>query len=340
MSHSSLIRLWNSHSKSELEYKPTYIDSQLSDFTKDETESILECISNISHESVNSSNKEKFNAGWGQNLSLLTNGLKPHLALTPCYFGKYSIVRIFGSFYSYRIDNNINTLISSISNPLYEIPQEKRYISLENFLYRELLQSLVFAPFLQYCLDNDWESCTIADLGAGTCHNLLHLSYFFKLHAPQIKLKLIATDWSSSTKGIVRRLTADNTISDLFFCEFDYFRPDTWSSLLEFSPNLLYSIASLEQFPSDTLRLLEFLVTSSLSYAIHLEPVKEILYSPSVLDKQSISYMRSRNYLNDFASALLAIEMHQCGKIKSSIFRTGLGSLFIDGYTHLSWNKK
>ena len=299
----------------------------------------MQAISNISHPIVDSSNKPKWDIGWGQNLNLLKAGLSPDLALTPCYFGKYPLVRILGSFFSLTDIDNIDSLIDCFLNPPYDIPQEIRFNSLENILYRELLSSLVFQPFCQFCVNNDLNEVTIVDLGAGTCHNLLHLFSFFKSYAPHIHLTLVATDWSSSTQGIVKYLSENNIVSNIYFSEFNYFDPSTWDALLNFNPTCLYSIASLEQFPSNTTDLLEFFVSSSLRYSIHIEPVKELLSPRLNLDSQSINYMKARNYLNNFSTDLLALEMLSHGSLSTSIFRTGLGSLFIDGYSHLSWIK-
>ena len=339
MAHSLLRSLWESKSSVPLIFDQDFLDSSLRHYTSDETSRILQSISNITHPIVDSSNKPKWDIGWGQNLSFLQDGVAPELALTPCYFGKYPLVRILGSFYSFFDSQELDSLIDSFITPPYDIPQEVRFTSLENVLYREMLSSLVFQPFYRFCANNDLKDVTIVDLGAGTCHNLLHLFEFFKRHLPHINLTLVATDWSSSTQGIVDYLSQNNIVSNVYFSEFNYFDPSTWDSLLQFNPTCLYSIASLEQFPSNTTELLEFLVSSSLRYSIHIEPVKELL-SPSLrLDSQSISYMTERNYLNNFSTDLLALEMLSHGTISSSIFRTGLGSLFIDGYSHLSWAK-
>ena len=312
------------------------LDHLLKHYSPEDTQLILQAISKISHPIVNSANKPKWDTGWGQNLEFLEAGLPPNFALTPCYFGKYPLVRILGDFYSFEEINSLDSLIEKFFNPLYDIPQEIRFNSLENLLYRELLSSLVFQPFYRYCLNNDLKEVTFVDLGAGTCHNLLHLFEFFKRHAPDIHLTLVATDWSSSTQSIVNHLSKNNIVPNIYFSEFNYFEPSTWDALLKFNPTCLYSIASLEQFPSNTTELLDFFVSSSLRYSIHLEPVKELL-SPSLkLDTHSITYMRSRNYLNNFSTDLLAFEMLSHGLISTSIFRTGLGSLFIDGYSHLS----
>ena len=335
MAHTLLRSLWDSKSSSPLIFDQENLDPLLKHYTSEDTELILQAISQISHPIVNSSNKPKWDTGWGQNLNFLEAGLSPDLALTPCYFGKYPLVRILGDFYSFSETNDLDCLIENFANPIYDIPQDIRFNSLENLLYRDLLSSLVFQPFYRYCLNNDLKEVTIVDLGAGTCHNLFHLFEFFNRNAPDIHLTLVATDWSSSTQSIVNHLSNNNIISNIHFSEFNYFEPSTWSDLLKFNPTFLYSIASLEQFPSNTTDLLQFFVSSSLRYSIHLEPVKELL-SPSLkLDTHSITYMRSRNYLNNFSTDLLAFEMLSHGLISTSIFRTGLGSLFIDGYSHL-----
>ena len=103
MTHSLLRALWDSKSSSTLVFNQESLDSSLKHFSSEQTSLILQAISNISHPIVDSSNKPKWDIGWGQNLNLLKAGLSPDLALTPCYFGKYPLVRILGSFFSLQI---------------------------------------------------------------------------------------------------------------------------------------------------------------------------------------------------------------------------------------------
>ena len=74
---------------------------------------------------VDSSNKPKWDIGWGQNLSFLQDGVAPELALTPCYFGKYPLVRILGSFYSFFDSQELDSLIDSFITPPYDIPRKQ-----------------------------------------------------------------------------------------------------------------------------------------------------------------------------------------------------------------------
>ena len=50
--------------------------------------------------------------------------------------------------------------------------------------------------------------------------------------------------------------------------------------------------------------------------------------------------MRERNYLPDFLSAILRLKMIYNNNIDFKIFRSGVGSQFIDGYSVVQWSSK
>ena len=74
MAHSLLRSLWIQVS-TPLIFSQDTLDSSLRCYTADETTRIIQSISNISHPIVDSSNKPKWDIGWGQNLSFLNEGV-------------------------------------------------------------------------------------------------------------------------------------------------------------------------------------------------------------------------------------------------------------------------
>ena len=55
---------------------------------------------------------------------------------------------------------------------------------------------------------------------------------------------------------------------------------------------------------------------------------------------QSIKYMKDRNYLPDFLSSLLRVKMLHHNNLDFKLFRSGIGSQFIDGYSVVQWGAK
>ena len=65
--------------------------------------------------------------------------------------------------------------------------------------------------------------------------------------------------------------------------------------------------------------------------------IYQTLSKNSPVDMQSIKYMKDRNYLPDFLSSLLRIKMLHHNNLDFKLFRSGIGSQFIDGYSVVQW---
>ncbi len=331
----SLIDHWNC--KIDYANKNISLDKRMRFLSEEETKILLNELRLISHEKASENNIKKWNIGWGQNLNMLNEGYCPEEALTPCYFGKYPGGRIMGNFYYDELSTNFESLIKTIRNPEYQIDQSIRYKSLENKLYRMMIEHLVFNRILKYCKQKNLTKIKIVDLGAGSCHNILHLSRYLKNNS--IKAELYATDWSESTKLIIRSLNEKNLINNAKFLPVNYFDEKTFEKITEIKPNILYSIASLEQFPGNPDKLLSKILEAGTNLCIHIEPIKESLSQDKPNDIQSIKYMGERNYLNNIIGAMLTVDMNSNYSLSTSIFRTGLGSIFLDGYTQVSYER-
>jgi len=197
------------------------------------------------------------------------------------------------------------------------------------------MDQLIFLPFLEYCRINAIFSPTICDLGAGTCHNIYRFDNFLRKHG--LSPCWIATDWSSSTGLISSKLVKSEIVPQLEYIALDYYDKSTWAKLSEYNIDMLYSIASLEQFGGNIMELLGFIEGCGDFQKIHIEPIREALSVSTESDLQSRMYMQNRKYLSNLPASLLTLEMNLKRPLLKKMFRTGLGSLFIDGYTYVKW---
>jgi len=70
---------------------------------------------------------------------------------------------------------------------------------------------------------------------------------------------------------------------------------------------------------------------------IHVEPIAELLNENVLLDNLSCKYFRKRNYLHGFLCGLQELERRGQARIHRTQ-RTGIGSLFIEGYSVVVWS--
>lgn len=181
--------------------------------------------------------------------------------------------------------------------------------------------------FEKYCRD----TFDIYEFGCGTGHNLLRIRRL-NSHA-----KLWGLDWASSSQQILMQLNESSVDKKIFGHRFDYFNPDYGFNLAE--GGIIYTVASLEQVGGHWQPFLDYILQQRPSLCIHIEPVAELLDENILLDNLSCKYFRKRNYLNGFLTQLRALE--KAGKITiQKAQRTGIGSLFIEGYSVIVWHPK
>jgi len=116
----------------------------------------------------------------------------------------------------------------------------------------------------------------------------------------------------------------------------DYYKPETFPKIKENA--FIFSLASLEQINISSETILSFIAKSNPELVINVEPIFQTLSKNSPLDAQSIEYMESRNYLPDFISSILKIKMNKFHSLNLNIYRSGIGSQFIDGYSVANWS--
>jgi hypothetical protein len=160
----------------------------------------------------------------------------------------------------------------------------------------------------------------VYEFGCGTGHNL------WRIKEINPKAKLHGFDWAKSSNKIVTSMGFDGQ-------NFDYFKP---SNIKLEKDAAVYTVASLEQVGDKFKPFVSYLLKNKPSVVVHIEPMPELLDSTKLIDYLSIKYMHKRKYLRGFPDYLE--ELEKKGKIKIlEKRRSGIGSLFIDGYSIIVW---
>ena len=167
----------------------------------------------------------------------------------------------------------------------------------------------------KYLFDYD----TICEFGCGTGHNLL------RLRNVKPDARYIGLDWTKSSNDLVRSLGMEGY-------NFDYFNP-----AFEMPHNAaIYTVASLEQTGKKYKKFVKYLLKNKPSIIVHIEPIPELLDATKLEDYLSIKYMEKRKYLSGYLDYLRSLEKRGFIKILEAR-RSGIGSLFIDGYSVIVW---
>ncbi len=193
----------------------------------------------------------------------------------------------------------------------------KLVVGMEKDFERNMLYSIVTELGYKYMT----KAKHIYEFGCGTGHNLLRMQ---KINP---KATLHGFDWTTTSNKLVQKLGFDSQ-------NFDFFEPNFSIGLHENSA--VYTVAALEQVGTRYEQFLKYLIRNNPSVVVHIEPIPELLDPTNLLDYLSIKYMQKRKYLNGYLSTLRLLEKQ--GKIKIlEARRSGIGSLFIDGYSIICW---
>ena len=167
------------------------------------------------------------------------------------------------------------------------------------------------------------------EFGAGTGHNLLRVREVNK------DAGLHSMEWAKSGVEIIKNVAKDLNDNNLYGTVFDNFNPDFDIKL---QPNSsIYTFAALEQLGASTDSLIDYWMANKASIIVNIEPMSEPLDDNELLQYLSISYFKKRGYLDGYISKLKCLEKK--GKVViHEIIRTGVGSLFIEGYSIISWS--
>ena len=219
-------------------------------------------------------------------------------SLIPKYYGKYPFLRLQG---------DIQIALS----------KDAEYNSVR------MLMHYIYERFLA-------PSENIIELGCGTGHHLYQLADI------DSSKTFYGLDWSLSSQKILglyqqlhssQRITAKNI---------DFFSPPIYSQYIPYD-SAIYTFAALEQIGADHDKIIEFMIAARPRVVVHLEPIYELMNQEILLEYLSAKYFLKRNYLSGFLSNLL--RKQDQGKIKVHFQeKTGVGSLFIEGYSLIVWS--
>lgn len=163
----------------------------------------------------------------------------------------------------------------------------------------------------------------IYEFGCGTGHNMWRVK--------NINPSAIYTgcDWVKSSNEIVKAMGFKSE-------NFDFFHP---SKLKLIKSAGVYTVAALEQVGTKFKPFVQYLIRNKPDVVVHIEPIPELLDSGNLLDYLSIQYMHKRKYLRGYLDYLE--ELQKKGKIEIlEARRSGIGSMFIDGYSIIVWRPK
>jgi hypothetical protein len=185
-----------------------------------------------------------------------------------------------------------------------------------------IFQYIIFEKYFK-------ESKNVYEFGAGTGHNLLRVREVNK------SANLYSMEWAKSGVEIIKNVAKDLNDNNLYGTVFDNFNPDFGIKL---QPNSsIYTFAALEQLGSGTDSLIDYWMVNKASIIVNIEPMSEPLDDNELLQYLSIKYFEKRGYLKDYINKLKSLERE--GKVViHDIVRTGIGSLFIEGYSIISWS--
>lgn len=230
---------------------------------------ILDLLNKLESPFISRSREENlaaFERGWGENYQMLQSGMTPETALRPGYFRDIPFLR-------YQ-----RGLVVS-DNP-----------QIEHDLFT-LARILIFNKYL-----SNFEN--IAEIGCGSCQNLLLLARMFPLK------KLWGLDWTKASVEIACKLgqLLDVDISGHIF---------DMSSPVEVpiaEGSALVTIHAMEQLGEDFEPLLEFIFMTKPGLVVHYEPVVEFYNEDNLLDFLAIKYSRKRKYLSGYYTALKSLQ--------------------------------
>jgi len=221
-------------------------------------------------------------------------------SLIPRYFGKHGLVRWHGR------------LIKPMSNDF-------------EYNMMTIVQHWLFDKYLR-------NESVIYELGTGTGHNLL------RMRQANAKATLIGLDWTEASY----RLIAGN--AEIFGARiwpgaqtFDFFNPRAFENPI--TGAAFFSCAALEQCGGRFIDLVDWIIEQKPTVVVHMEPLNELLDENVLMDYLSLAYAEKRGYLKNYLTHLRMLE--EGGRIEIiEARRTGVGSLYLDGYQVVAWRPR
>lgn len=205
-----------------------------------------------------------------------------------------------------------------LSNELYSVTDPASEANLLAFLVDLVVESL----------SRLYEFSDIHEFGCGTGTHVRRLARNNKLR------KVVGYDWARASQEILKEIAETEKLHNLYGRHFDFFDVDY---SVDVKPgDLVITVAALEQTGTNFKPFIELLLEKNPRVVAHLEPIEELLDTSSWLGKLSRDYFHRRNYLSGLFNALVELEGSGIINILDS-GRSGLGSLFIEGYSLIVW---
>jgi hypothetical protein len=218
-------------------------------------------------------------------------------SLNPKYYGKYPYIRY-------------DSTLWRIGSPDAELSSVR------------MLMHYIYERFL--CCNK-----YVVELGCGTGHHLYQLS---TIDPTNIYYGL---DWSESSQQIIESYQSHNPETIIIGKNIDFFCPPSPDNYIP-KGSSLYTFAALEQISDRHEQIIDFMIASRPKIVVHLEPIEELLDQDRILEYLSVKYFKKRNYLSGFLTALR--KRQENGEIKIlHEHKTGVGSLYIEGYSLVVW---
>lgn len=186
---------------------------------------------------------------------------------------------------------------------------------------------------LQYLLFDKWlrGATEVTEYGCGTGHNLRRIREV----CPDTPIR--GGDWALATQQLICQFpTLFDWNTGPF--PFDFFDPAP-NLGLRYAEGAAFTCAALEQVGDGFRPFVHLMLRERPAVVLHMEPIVELLDPADPLDRLSIRYAERRGYLKGFLPYLRLLEADDEVEILDAR-RTGIGSLFIDGYQVVVWRAK
>jgi precorrin-6B methylase 2 len=167
----------------------------------------------------------------------------------------------------------------------------------------------------------------IWEFGCGTGHNLLAAARMYP------NARCVGLDFSRSAVHLVRQM-ADRQNVQIEAAQFDMRRPDENVAMPENAG--VFTFGSVEQLAGDIKPFLEYLAKNKPRVVVHVEPVAHLYDPDSAFDRLAIQFQQKRGYSPNLIAELKQMEHWEQAQILK-VRRTGVGSLFMEGYNVIVW---
>jgi len=183
--------------------------------------------------------------------------------------------------------------------------------------------------FRHWLFRQDWfsESDNIYEFGCGTGFNLAVLAHLYP------EKTYCGSDWVLESARIVAEM-GKQFEWDMVGLVFDFFNPDYNIPIAENST--VFTIGALEQTGQNYKKFFDYLLEYKPRVCVHVEPIIEWLSPYELVDYTAIQHLKKRKYWSGFPRYMAKLAAEKKVEIIKTQ-RTGVGSLFIEGYDLWVW---